>query len=102
MFTVIYLHHSRIEHRFVPKDPSGKIADLNLQWTDTWERVERHYLVSADHFEKNRWGDGDDSLVNYLSTTPPGSTNLPSSHTEYLYTRFGSVTRLRLARPEHG
>lgn len=62
---------------------SFKFLMLEHAWRLTWDPYARYllfhkpfwhdYLASADHFEMNRWGDGDDFLVNYIGHPLEGS-----------------------------
>lgn len=58
---------------------------LEHAWRLAWDPYARYlvfhkpfwhdYLASADHFEMNRWGDGDDFLVNYIGHPLEGSVS---------------------------
>ena len=62
---------------------SFKFLMIEHAWRLTWDPYARYlllhkpfwhdYLASADHFEMNRWGDGDDFLVNYIGHPLEGS-----------------------------
>lgn len=64
---------------------SFKFLMLEHAWRLAWDPYARYllfhkpfwhdYLASSDHFEMNRWGDGDDFLVNYIGHPLEGSVS---------------------------
>lgn len=64
---------------------SFEFLALEHAWRLTWDPYARYllfhkpfwhdYLSSASHFEMNRWGDGDDFLVNYIGHPLEGSVS---------------------------